>query len=325
MIDLNTIVETAMVSFNNSALYMPYFFLVSVLSLPLFYILYQNPNILGKYFKINTFNISLITEISLFLWLICMSGNFQTIRDFSYINYFIAVLLFLLTYIVYSKLSKIYVKNVKNYIKHLCFICLITLITLIQYDSLINVLLNISAFISGLVVSSYYPIKYKSDIKIISIDSFILFCISSLIFIQPEFFRFGWLGNLTILHLSIYLLLYFCFGIALAFFITKPQKKLGDNIVKKIKILFRLVFLILSVLFLLTESFLVLLVFLFVSFLLGLLNLYNNYKNNKFLYIIWGFISLIVSIITMLPFISCISLISIKQSNMDKKNIKSLL
>ena len=80
-----SIVTTAVSSFNNAALYAPYFFVVALLSAPLFFMVYlygrdfvsrigwNNQNMENK--------VSFWSVVCLVIWLMIFGGNYAVIRD----------------------------------------------------------------------------------------------------------------------------------------------------------------------------------------------------------------------------------------------------
>ena len=71
---------------------------------------------------------------------------------------------------------------------------------------------------------------------------------------QTEFFRFGQLGNLTVLHLLFVLAIGVCAMAVIALYNIKPHGKIHQSAFVKLKWMMRVVSLLMATLFVLTES-----------------------------------------------------------------------
>lgn len=94
----------------------------------------------------------------------------------------------------------------------------------------------------------------KKGANPIFMTTFVMFAISILLLMQPEFFRFGQMGNLTIIHkLALVMVSTLCMLI-FAVKLFKPAKKIHNSAYVKIKWLCRFLSLLAVALFLFTES-----------------------------------------------------------------------
>lgn len=102
MIDSSTIVQTAISSFNNSALLSPSFFWSFLLMLPIFFLFFIKRNEIKSNltkFKLTKKdpNFSFVLDVILLFYLTVMSGNYDTIRNsITFIPFIIAFVLFLI-------------------------------------------------------------------------------------------------------------------------------------------------------------------------------------------------------------------------------------
>lgn len=251
-----SIVATAISSFNNAALFNPYFFAIGLLSLPLFYMVYLYGRDILEKLKWNK-NIeektSFWSVLFLVLWLLIFGGNYAVMRDgISLLPVMIATVLFVSTVFITKQSIKLnYLGFLQNKKYRLIFVLmLIALCIFSAKPDFYGVLMQLSAVFSGIIVGSRFH-KNMSDIFI----SVLIFSATiTLVLMQPEFFRFGQLGNLTIIHL-LWILLTGFFGItALVAKYTKSRGKIYNSAYIKLKWLFRIISALAFVLFALTES-----------------------------------------------------------------------
>ena len=202
MFDDMLIVSTAVSSFNNAALYSPLFFVIGLLNIPLFFMIY----IYGKDFvskigwNADNFNDQIMfwLSISLSLWLMLFGGNYAVIRDgISLLPILIAFVLFCLSALVIQKTIKLkYFEKIRKS----RWLILLAVVLMAVFSALGNwwgILLQISAVLCGLIVGC----RVKRNFSLIPSVAFLIGVVTTLILMQPEYFRFGQLGNLTAFHL----------------------------------------------------------------------------------------------------------------------------
>lgn len=252
-----SIVSTAINSFNNAALVAPYFLAIALLTLPLFLIVYlYGRDIMGK---INLTGRDIDTKtgfwsIGIFaLWLLIFGGNYAVIRDgISLLNIMIAFVLFVSVVFISNRLVAFnYVSKLKNKkVKFFVSLSLVLLAVFSAYPNLYGILLQLSALFCGMIIGSRMKTKLS--------DAFYVPCIlcfaSILMLMQPEYFRFGQLGNLTIIHLCGILITGFFAITALVTRYVHPRARIYNSAYVKLKWLMRILGLLVLVLFGLTES-----------------------------------------------------------------------
>ncbi|MBR6010070.1 MAG: hypothetical protein IKP35_01465 [Alphaproteobacteria bacterium] len=252
-----SIVSTAVSSFNNAALYSPYFFVVGLFSIPLFFMVY----LYGRDFitRIGWANQDIEAKVGfwsvlfLVLWLMIFGGNYAVIRDgISLLPVSVATVLFASMVFVVNQakkmnyLSKIATKKSKWFV----LLSLVVLAVFSAKPTLWGILLQLSAVFCGMVVGS----RLNTKLSNIFWGSMIFVVMSILILMQPEFFRFGQLGNLTLIHVGAVLLCGF-FGItALVAKYTNARGKIYQSAYIKLKWLFRILSIFAFVLLVSTES-----------------------------------------------------------------------
>ena len=281
MFDNMLVVSTAISSFNNAALYSPFFIVVGLLSLPLFFMVY----VYGKDFvsKIgwNENNldgrVSFWIAMNLLAWLMLFGGNYAVIRDgISLLPAMISCILFSLMIIIVNQGIKLgYLKKLQN--KKAKWLLLFVLLLMTVFSSVWTwwgVLLQIVAIFCGMIVG----VRIKKNISLVPWVVFVLFLLIISVLMQPEYFRFGQLGNLTIVHILAMGFAGFCAITAIVAQYTNPRGRIHQSAYVKLKWLFRIMALLAFVLFVMTES-----VPVFVGFVgaLGLLEMLSIYHSKN--------------------------------------------
>ncbi|MBR3510789.1 MAG: hypothetical protein IKN73_01875 [Alphaproteobacteria bacterium] len=306
------IASTAISSFNNAALFSPLFLVVAVLMAPLFLMVYKyGKSFVSEYgWNKNNFENKIIlwTSVITGLWLILFGGNYAVMRDsISLLPTFISFVLFCLTTIVFQQLSNLgYLQKIQC-IKHknlYALLCLL-IVALSGVMTWWGVLLQISAVLCGMIVGC----RLKRRVSLFGLMS-VLSVLVVLILMQPEYFRFGQLGNLTFIHLiSVFITLFFVVT-ALVVKYVKTAGKIHDSAYIKLKWMFRIFSILALVLFILTESvpiFIGLLVCIGIS---ECLTVYHSKNiNNDIIKMSISLFLLCFGVITICPLISSLGII----------------
>ena len=142
------------------------------------------------------------------------------------------------------------------------------------------------------------------------VSAFVLGLTLVLLLMQPEYFRFGQLGNLTLIHIVALLLAGFFCVTALAARYTNVRAKIRKSAYIKLKWLFRILSLLALILFVLTESVPVFVGLLAVCALSEMLTIYHSdyfpehiYKQS------WAWLLISFGVITICPFVTMMGII----------------
>ena len=317
------IVSTAVSSFNNAALCGPLFFVVGLLNIPLFLMVF----VYGKDFvsKIgwrqdNFYDqIMFWVSISLLLWLTLFGGNYAVLRDgISLLPALVAFVLFCLMILIVQKCIKLkYLKRVKKS----RWIILIALMLMAGFSAIPTwwgILLQCSAILCGMIVGC----RLKRDISLIPAGVFLLVGLVVLVLMQPEYFRFGQLGNLTAVHLLSVIFAGWCAITTLVTRFVKQCGRIHQSAYVKLKWLGRIVSLLALILFLSTES-----VPVFIGLILSLgiletLSVYHS-KNIPEDIPMQSFAMLLISVgvIIICPIVSAIGVVLLSQSGDVKRRV----
>jgi hypothetical protein len=257
MLDNMLIVSTAVSSFNNAALVGPFFLVAGLFTLPLLFVIYVYGHDFVTKLGWNNSNldnqISFWTSFCLLLWLMLFGGNYAVMRDgISLLPVLMALILFVLTIIAVQKSFQLnLVQKLKS--KRLRFFVFILLLLMAVCSGVWTwwgVLLQISALLCGMIIGS----RLKRNIILNPWVVFVLLMSVSVVLMQPEFFRFGQLGNLTIVHVLGVLFVGWCAITALVTKYTNARGRIHHSAYIKLKWLFRIVSLLAFALFVMTES-----------------------------------------------------------------------
>lgn len=320
-----SIVTTAVSSFNNAALYSPYFFVVALLSAPLFFMVYlygrdfvsrigwNNQNMENK--------VSFWSVVCLVIWLMIFGGNYAVIRDgISLLPVTMALGLFVSMAYVVNKAKKLgyLVKLGDKKIKWFTLVSLIVLAVFSAKPNLWGILLQLSAVFCGVIVGDRFNKKYSD----MSLNSLVFGYFSILVLMQPEFFRFGQLGNLTLVHLLAIMLCGFFAVTALVTKYTNARSKIYQSAYIKLKWLFRILAILGIVLFVSTESVPVCLGLLGAVAILEMLTIYHGKQIlDKLCKQSWGLLLVCFGITVICPAISLLGMLYL-ESLPDKIQVK---
>ena len=326
-----SIVTTAVSSFNNAALYSPYFIVAGLFTLPLFFMVF----LYGQSF-VSRFGLSnrdfeskmgFWSVACLMFWLLIFGGNYAVIRDsISLLPLMIGCVLFVSTVFITNRVKQHkYLEKLPDK-KQRWFVFLLTLI-LAGFSAMPTwwgVLLQLSAILCGMIVGD----RLRKNLSDVFMSVVIFGFMTILLLMQPEFFRFGQLGNLTLIHIVALLLCGFFCITTLATKYVNARSKIYNNAYVKLKWLFRIVSLLAFVLFISTESVPVFIGLLGSVALLEMLTIYHSAKSfNNVSNVSWALMLIGFGIITICPVISSLGLIYMinKANNLKLADFKDLL
>lgn len=313
MFNDTSIVATAISSFNNAALYGPYFFVVALFSIPLFLMvfLYGRDFVTKTGWEGSDFESKVVFwgVVSLMLWLLLIGGNYAVIRDsISLLPVMISIVLFGSTVFITNRLKKLnYLKKIYN--KKSRWFVFFLLLILAGFSAMPNwwgILLQLSSVVCGMIVGDRLH-RHISDVLV----SLVLFGTTTvLLLMQPEYFRFGQLGNLTFIHLLALLFTgFFCItGFATKY--TNAREKIYKSAYVKLKWLFRIMSALALILFVLTESVPVFVGLMAVCLLSEMMTIYHGKGVSEHIFKqSWALLMICFGIITICPLITMLGII----------------
>lgn len=261
MFEESLIVQSAISAFNNAALAAPAFFWWAVLMAPLFFVVYKYGNkildMIG--WQRNTLQLRIIkwTVGLSVVWMVLFGGNYNVLRDAETVLPFVTGVVAFMGMCFFGfmtrdiKLPKWRDMTRRDKIKFL-FLCavLLGIIGLTDTHKWWGPVLQIVAFVGG----AWFGRRMKYNLRVVPFVSVFLFLFVTMILMQPEFFRYGQLGNLTILHLVGVLLVGLPIVDMMVLRNTQACGKIYNSAFVKLKWMLRCLVALSGVLFVMTES-----------------------------------------------------------------------
>ena len=318
MFDDAIIVQSAISAFNNAALYAPAFLWSALLTLPLFILSWMFGgkilNQIGWSQNDMVARGSMWSVIIAFGWLVLFGGNYGVLRDdTSTLPFMIAAIVFVMTAFIGSNLQR----NVLFQRKNLPCLALV-LIALGLSDMHIwwGPLLQIGVALFGFLLGRVAKREMRAEPGML----LIVLATTTTILMQPEFFRFGQLGNLTGVHMIALMLIGVFAAATIAVRNIKPAHKIHDSAYVKLKWMMRFVVMLAVAVFVMTESVPVFLGAVVAAFMLFALSVWHSAKvpsalGDK----LYALTVLSFGIIISMPVISVIGIIML--SNMPHGNL----
>ena len=261
----DAIVASAITSFNNAALAAPAFLWAAVLMLPVYWALALVAGDLLDYFfplkKSRDFCFAWWFESAAIAWIIFNHGNWEVLRDGAgFLPYITALALFLLCRDAAARLAEFNPKAPKAWRafdsktrKWLKLAVLVVAIAIIggsaaprfNYQALQVGAVLFGAAAGFLSRRPYGPIPGTAAVMMI---------LTAAVAMQPEFFRFGQLGRLSLAHLVALAAMMKLAALCYVLRNFNPSHFIKDNHYKYIKWFMRLCTLLAFILFVMTES-----------------------------------------------------------------------
>ncbi len=325
-----SVVSTAVSSFNNAALFSPYFFVFALLSLPLFYVVYLYSNDILVRLKWNNdieHKTSFWGVLFLVCWLLMFGGNYAVIRDgISLLPVAIAFVLFVsVIYVVQQAIKLNYLGFLKNKKARWLTIGILLILTVFSAKpDLYGILLQLSAVLCGVIVGA----RLHKNVSDVSLSTVVFGAMTALILMQPEYFRFGQLGNLTFVHLLSLLVTGFFAITTLVVKYTNVRSKIHESAYVKLKWLCRILGVLALVLFGLTESVPVFVALLSIVALSEMLTIYHSKSKSDIVSKqSWALLLICFGVLTICPVISCLGILYLSRlpGNLKSRDFVGLL
>lgn len=265
MFDENMVVASAISAFNNAAIVAPTFFWIAILGVPLFMAAY-----LFGHKGLKTMNLQMFvtpermmfwTVVISAFWVVLMGGNYGVLRDgISLLPLVTGAILFVSSIFIGQNTRAIKLPvwygakgaslRRRWFVNILILLCVLVPVGLSDTLNWWGPILQVSAVILGLLFGRFMRWRLPD----VSGTIFIMLAITSAMLMQPEFFRFGQLGNLTSIHLIWVLVCGCLFAAAMATGIIKPCGRIHQSAYVKLKWMMRVITLLCMILFILTEA-----------------------------------------------------------------------
>ena len=252
MFDDAIIVQSAISAFNNAALVAPAFLWSALLTLPLYFIVWKFGDKIADYLRWSRGNITmraaLWTVIITVGWVVLFGGNYGVLRDnTSTLPFMIAAIVFVISMFIGSHTKHdISLKGKNRYYVAL----VIAALALSDMHAWWGPFLQVGAALGGFFLGR----SAKSEMRSVPGVLLITLATTTAMLMQPEFFRFGQLGNLTWLHLIAVMLVGTTAVATIAVRNIVPTNKIHQSAYIKLKWMARFVVMLGFAVFLMTES-----------------------------------------------------------------------
>lgn len=247
------IVESAISAFNNAALWTPAFLWWTILALPLFVVIYWCADTVMT--RIGWTRENILNRATPWVagltcaWVAMFGGNYTVLRDsLSVLPMMTATILFLTSLFVSSHLRGRALPRM-NWWWVLAAMVIIA-VGLSDTHAWWGPILQIGALILGVLLGRVAHGAMRPFGGLV----LIMMMVAIAILMQPEFFRFGQLGNLTAVHLLAILALGCACMMTIAVQNINPRNKIRHGVYIKLKWLMRVVCALGIALFILTEA-----------------------------------------------------------------------
>lgn len=255
MLDDVVIVQSAISAFNNAALWAPAFLWWAVLALPLFAVIYLCADSISGCVGWNRQN---IVEKSapwivglLVFWVVLLGGNYSVLRDGATVLPFVnATILFLGSAFLSGKVRFGALPHIGLIGKIAIVLFVLVMVVLSDVHIWWGPLLQLGAMVIGWLIGRLVGARFGN----VSFVCVLMIMAVSAVLMQPEFFRFGQLGNLTVIHLfAVLVFAMFCVA-ALVVTNVRARHKIKSTVYVKLKWLLRTFVVLTGAFFILTEA-----------------------------------------------------------------------
>ena len=252
MFEDTIIVQSALSAFNNAALVAPAFLWSAVLTLPIYICIWLFCDVIMAKFGWSRESVvkhaSFWTAIITFGWVVLYGGNYGVLRDdTSSLPFMIAAIIFVTSLFIGSHLHGVHIFKRTN----VPYIVLV-IIALALSDMHVwwGPLLQIGAAMAGFLMGRFASAEMRDIPGII----LIIMATTIAILMQPEFFRFGQLGNLTWVHMLALLLIGATVAVTIATRNVPSSNKIHESAYIKLKWMMRFLVMLGVAIFVMTES-----------------------------------------------------------------------
>ena len=253
MLEDIVVVQSAVSAFNNAALWAPAFLWWALLALPLFVVVWMFGRDVAARFDLN--GNKLLAGISAWMagltfgWVVLFGGNYAVLRDgVSVLPMMNAGIIFLTCLFVSSHLHNHSI--VRGWKKILLFAVLVLMVAVSDTHVWWGPLLQLGALVLGAVLGWCA----RGEMRPVSGTVLIVLMVACAMLMQPEFYRFGQLGNLTVVHLVAMLILGVLAVACVVLVNVNARGRINRVIYFKLKWLLRVICALGAALFVLTEA-----------------------------------------------------------------------
>ncbi len=283
----NMVVNSAINAFNNAAIVAPAFFWNAILCLPLFVAIY----VFGRFYAkklglaefMNPERVAFWGIIMTMMWVVFMGGNYDVLRDgVSLLPWVTAGILFVSCLFIGTKTRAvplpIWYGNARASMRRRWWVNVLLFAILMVPVGFSDTLhwwgpiLQIGAVCAGLLLGRWRTWRLRG----VPCMSILMLVAIIALLMQPEFFRFGQLGNLTPIHLIGIMMAGILIAAAVATDIVPACGRIHKSAFVKLKWLVRFGTALCMVLFILTEAVPIFIATTFMAFVLFAMSVWHR-------------------------------------------------
>lgn len=261
MFEESIIVQSAISAFNNAALAAPAFLWWAVLAMPLFWIVGKMGDAvrarIGFTRENMTGRVSLAVVVMTLIWLVLFGGNYGVLRDgVSLLPFMTAAILLAAGLFIGTNTRDISIPKWRGATRRdkLKYIAVVLVCAGLLARSDMHAWWGPLLQIGTLALGLWYGRRSRFATRAIPGVLLIIMATTTVILMQPEFFRFGQLGNLTPIHLGAIMCIGICTAATVAARNINQRARIHRSAYIKLKWMARFVCLLGFALFILTES-----------------------------------------------------------------------
>lgn len=255
------IVQSAVSAFNNAALAAPAFLWWGILAVPLFVMTYMCGNAflerIGWGRDVILGRVALATVFLTWCWVVLFSGNYSVLRDSaSTLPFMVAAIGLAASLFIgsHTRGIKLPAWRGEKKSRKLAIVAVLALLIIAVGMSDMHAwwgpLLQIGAIVLGFIVGRVS----RAEMRVVPGTILVLLATATAMLMQPEFFRFGQLGSLTIAHLVFLMLFAIAAAATIALRNINPRGRVHRSAYIKLKWMARFLAALGVALFVLTES-----------------------------------------------------------------------
>lgn len=249
------IVQSAISAFNNAALVAPAFLWWAVLSMPLMFLVWKCAPMICDKFSLGADNINarggVVVALLTFVWVVLFGGNYAVLRDeVSVLPFVVAVIVFLTSLFVASHMRHLPAFKINARARFAIAVLILLALVMSDVHAWWGPILQVGACSLGWLMGRVA----RGAMRPVAGMILIILMVTVAMLMQPEFFRFGQLGNLTPVHLIFVLMIGVCAMAVIALNNVNSRGKIRQSAYVKLKWMMRVVSVLMMALFMLTES-----------------------------------------------------------------------
>lgn len=251
------IVQSAVSAFNNAALYAPAFLWSAILALPIFiaaaWLRDAFISRIGWTSRNTCARAATWTILLTFVWILLMGGAYDVLRDgatATVLPFVSAVVVFIGAVFAGNASRNVTMPGRNKWVRIAAGAIILFIIAMSDLHAWWGPLVQIGAAVIGFITGR----RIRRELPTIPATLVVIVIVTTLILMQPEYFRFGQLGALTPIHLLGIGITGMCAMATFALRNIRPRNRIHASAYVKLKWMARFIVALAAILFVMTES-----------------------------------------------------------------------